>query len=141
MQQKLILINEYQRVIVADSMWSFATISPVKAISSPTTTLFYAWAGNLSMVSLSSIPAGTLIRCRSDFNDPLPLNFDQWTFNSTGTVNLLEIREVNKRKILYHWTNRIPLALQNDAPIWVSNLIDEKLKNFNKPNFNFLRDI
>ncbi|MDP3973468.1 MAG: hypothetical protein Q8P92_01415 [Candidatus Daviesbacteria bacterium] len=104
--------------------------SPIPEISTPEATVFYAWKGN-SDTSQTDVTDVTVVRCRVD-NDPKPLNFDMWTVSSTGTVSVLEIKEIEKSEIPYHWINKIPDVLENDAPQWVKDVIEEKLNLLRK---------
>lgn len=128
MKDKLILYNSCVSIFQPNLQRSFGTASPVLSISGPSTPTLYSWAGSISYTSCPSIPFGTIDRLRPDFNDPRPLNRDQWGLWSTGTADWIRIVESKKNTITEHWTNGLPKDLENeDNPSWVSDFIDKML--------------
>lgn len=120
MKRKFVNFEDYRKVVEPDTKISFGTISPFQTLTNPRSTLFIAWAGNLSPVSGTSIAMGTIDFCRLD-NDPQPLNFDKYVFYSTGTPSILEV--VGPKKPNYHWSSKLPGHLQDNAPNWVKEII------------------
>lgn len=107
---------------------SFATVSPINAISGPDTSVIYSWVGSVSYTSLPSIAFGTIDRWRPDYNDQLPLNRDQWVLWSTGTADFIKIKETQKSRIPNHWAETLPSDVQRSSPAWANDLINEILQ-------------
>jgi len=125
MADKLLTFNSCVSIFENDLQRSFATVSPVSVISGPNLSVLYSWAGSVSYTSLPSISFGTIDRWRPDYDDPLPLNRDQWVLWSTGTANLIRVKETEKSKIPYHWSKSLPEDVQNDSPKWIRAFINE----------------
>jgi len=124
MRYKIEHLDHWQKIIAPNSFFSFSTVSPISCISGPH--IAYAWAGIGSMVSGVSIPIGTIIGCRIDKNDSLPLNLDYWKLNCVGALQLVEVRDiVNKSEIPEHWSIGIPTIFQT-APESIKELILNK---------------
>lgn len=128
MADKLIPFNSCVSIFQGNLQKSFATVSPVSAISGPQAPVLYSWAGSVSYTSLPSIAFGTVDRWRGDSNDPLPLNRDQWVLWSTGTAELIRIQETEKSEIPNHWSDSLPLEIQNNSPRWAGTFIDGIVK-------------
>lgn len=77
MKRKFVDFEDYREIIEPETKISFSTTSPLQVLTRPPSTLFIAWAGNLSPVSGTSIAMGTIDFCRLD-DDPQPLNFDKY---------------------------------------------------------------
>lgn len=129
MADKLTSFNSCVSIFQGNLQRSFATVSPVSAISGPPAPVLYSWVGSVSYTSLPSIAFGTVDRWRSDSNDPLPLNCDQWILWSTGTAELVRIKETEKSEIPNHWSGSLPLDIQNNSPMWVGTFINGIVKN------------
>lgn len=129
MKDKIIKFNSCVSIFQPNLQRSFATISPINIIDGPTSTLFYSWTGSISYTSTPSIAFGTVDRWRHDPNDVLQLNRDQWVLWSTGTANLIRLKETEKTKISDHWSKRLPSDVYRDSPLWVRNLIDNVNNN------------
>ena len=125
MKDKIISYESCVSIFQPNLQRSFATLSPVNVISGPNIQLLYSWAGSVSYTSLPSISFGTIDRWRPDHDDPVPLNRDQWVLWSTGTANLVRVKESQKSRIQDHWSRTLPSDVQKDSPIWVNNLINE----------------
>ena len=125
MSDKLLGYGSCVSIFQPDSQRSFGTVSPVNIISGPNSPQLYSWAGSVSYTSQPSIAFETIDRWRYDPNDPMPLNRDQWVLWSTGTANLVRIKEVEKLKIPNHWSTSLPSAISNESPEWVGKFIDE----------------
>lgn len=130
MVDKLISYNSCVSIFQPDLQRSFATISPLYLISGPRSTLFYSWAGSVSYISSPSVSFGTIDRWRIDLKDSQPLNRDQWTLNSTGTASLVRITDVRKEFIPNHYSDSLPLEINDNSPDWVKNLVREQLRKF-----------
>ena len=130
MADKLIPFNSCVSIFQSNTRRSFATVSPVGAISGPPAPVLYSWAGSVSYTSLLSIAFGTVDRWRGD-SDPLPLNRDQWVLWSTGTADLVRVKETEKSEVPNHWSDSLPLDIQNNSPKWVGTFIDGVLKTQN----------
>lgn len=125
MTDKLVSFNICVSIFQPDLQRSFGTISPINVISGPDKPSLYSWAGSVSYTSTPSVAFGTVDRWRSDPNDPMPLNRDQWVLWSTGTADWVRVKEKEKSKIPGHWSTRLPSDVQNDSPEWVINFINE----------------
>ncbi|OGC51760.1 hypothetical protein A2982_00560 [candidate division WWE3 bacterium RIFCSPLOWO2_01_FULL_39_13] len=88
-----------------DSTIGSATTSPLSKINGPH--IFYAYQGNPTYTSLSSVVMGTVVGCRNG-SDTIPYKFDAWRIISTGTASLVRYKEIKKNDIPYHHTNEIP---------------------------------
>lgn len=132
MKDKLISFNSVTSIFQGNLHRSFATISPVDVISGPQVPMLYSWAGSVSFTSLPSIAFGTIDRWRSDFNDPFPLNRDQWVLWSTGTADLIRVKETEKSEISNHWSRSLPIDIQNESPKWVEAFIENILEKHSK---------
>lgn len=128
MVDKLLSLNSCVSIFQPGLQRSFATISPVSIISGPNLPVLYSWVGSISYTSLPSVVLGTIDRWRPDYNDALPLNRDQWVLWSTGTADLIRVKETKKSDILNHWSKTLPIDVQNDSPKWVNTFIGEILK-------------
>lgn len=128
MADKLIPFNSCVSIFQPNLQRSFATVSPVSAISGPSAPVLYSWVGSVSYTSHPSIAFGTVDRWRGD-SDPLPLNRDQWVLWSTGTADLVRIKETEKSEIPSHWSDSLPLDIQNNSPKWVGTFINGVMKN------------
>ncbi len=126
MKDKLINFDEFLNIV--GSGRSLGTISPTQLISGPTTTLFYDMRGSATYTSCASLAMSTLDRWRTDINDSLPLNRDQWIFYSTGTPSLVRIVEREKSSIPDHWARDLPEKEVDSYPNWIKNLVNEKTK-------------
>ena len=121
MKQKLVLVEDWRRLILPNSGLSFSTVSPVTVINGPF--FAYAWAGIGSVVSGASIPWGTVVGCRLDQGDSKPLNLNYWYLNSTVTPSLLVLQDLtDKSKIPEHWVGGIP-SIFGSAPPAIKDLI------------------
>ena len=129
MADKLIPFNSCVSIFQSASQISFGTISPVSVISGPNKPLLYSWAGSVSYTSQPSIAFGTINRWRPDSNDSLPLNRDQWILWSTGTADIIRVKETEKSRIPNHWSESLPKDVENNSPKWVGNLIDEMIRS------------
>ncbi|MBI4092068.1 MAG: hypothetical protein HY427_02585 [Candidatus Levybacteria bacterium] len=129
MKDKIVPYNSCVSIFQPNLQSSFATVSPISLISDPNTPVLYSWAGSVSYTSLPSIAFGTIDRWRPDYNDTLPLNRDQWVLWSTGTADLIRIKETQKSKIPNHWAETLPPEVQRDSPDWTNDLINELLQN------------
>ena len=124
MKNKTISYNSCVSIFQPNLQRSFATVSPINVISGPNTPVLYSWAGSVSYTSLPSIAFGTIDRWRPDNNDSLPLNRDQWVLWSTGTANLVRVKETEKNRISDHWSGSLPSHIKRESPKWVGGLID-----------------
>lgn len=125
MKDKLVFYYSCVSIFQPNLQRTFGTVSPIDSISGQSIPLLYSWAGSISYTSAPSIAFGTIDRWRPDPNDPMPLNRDQWVLWSTGTANLIRVKETEKSKIPNHWSESLPADVQNDAPKWVGTFIDE----------------
>lgn len=132
MRDKLISFASCASLFQADLKRSFGTVSPVNVISGSQASALYSWAGSVSYISLPSIAFGTIDRWRPDFNDHLPFNRDQWVLWSTGTTEWIRVKETKKAEIPNHWSDSLPLDIQNVSPKWVGIFIDEVVKKFHQ---------
>jgi hypothetical protein len=132
MKDKLISFTSCVSIFQPNLQRSFGTISPVNIISGPNTSQLYSWAGSVSYTSLPSIAFGTIDRWRLDPIDPLPLNRDQWVLWSTGTANLVRVKETEKLKIPNHWSSSLPSSISNQSPKWVGKFIDKIINEENE---------
>ena len=108
---------------------SFGTTPPIDKISGPNSSSLYSWVGSVSYTSLPSIAFGTIDRWRHDPNDQEPFNHDQWVLWSTGTANLIRIKETEKAKIPDHWSGTLPSDIYCNSPLWVKSFIKEMVKS------------
>jgi len=129
MRDKLLDFNSCVSIFEANFQRSFGTVSPINAISGSNLPSLYSWMGSVSYTSTPSIAFGTIERWRTDFNDPMPLNRDQWILWSTGTASIVRVKEVEKSKIIDHWSNGLPSDVEKDSPNWVKNFINIMLLN------------
>lgn len=84
--------------------------------------------GNLRMCGAQ----GTAYLVRTDYNDPVPLNIDAYSFNSDGHES--EIKGPVKHE--HHWVSDIPQFMKNDAPEWIKDKVQEALsETTNKSQF------
>lgn len=128
MADKLVSFNSCVSIFQPDLKRGFSTISPINIVSGPDTSVLYSWAGSVSYTSSLSIAFGTIDRWRYDSRDPVPLNRDQWTLWSTGTANLVRVKETEKSYIPNHWSSTIPSDIKSDFPQWAINLINDMLE-------------
>ena len=124
MKDKLVTYKSCVSIFQPNLQRSFGTVSPIDSISGPPAPLLYSWAGSISYTAAPSIAFGTIERWRTDPNDPMPLNRDQWILWSTGTANLIRIKETEKSRIPDHWSTTLPSDVQTNSPEWASNFID-----------------
>lgn len=124
MKDKIISYGSCVSIFQPNLQKSFATISPINVISGPNVPSLYSWTGSVSYTSLPSIAFGTIDRWRPDYNDPVPLNRDQWVLWSTGTADLVRVRETQKSSIPDHWSRTLPLKVQKESPVWTSDFIN-----------------
>ena len=125
MKNKIISYDSCVSIFQPNLQRSFATVSPINVISGPNTPVLYSWAGSVSYTSLPSIALGTVDRWRPDYNDSLLLNRDQWVLWSTGTANLVRVKETDKTIISDHWSESLPSHIKKESPKWVGKFIDE----------------
>lgn len=125
MKDKLITYEEFSRLLTEGR--SLGTISPVRNISGPSTTLFYDLRGLATYTSCASLAMGTLDRWRIDPEDELPLNRDQYVFYSTGTPSLVRIVEREKNLIPFHWSDSLPYSKIGEYPKWAENMVNGKI--------------
>lgn len=130
MKNKIISYDSCVSIFQPNLQRSFATTSPISAISGPNTPVLYSWAGSVSYTSLPSVAFGTVDRWRPDYNDPLPLNRDQWVLWSTGTANLVKVKEIDKSSITDHWAGSLPSEMNRTAPAWVGTFVSEIVSKF-----------
>lgn len=130
MTDKLIPFNSCVSIFQANLQRSFATVSPVGVISGPETPTLYSWAGSVSYTSQPSVAFGTVDRWRYDPNDPMPLNRDQWILWSTGTANLVRVKETDKPNVTDHWAGSLPSDVNRTAPAWVGTFVSEIVSKF-----------
>lgn len=128
MADKLLSYGSCVSIFQPDLQRSFGTVSPVNIISGPDSPQLYSWSGGVSYTSQPSIAFGTIDRWRYDPNDSMPLNRDQWVLWSTGTANLVRVKETEKLKIPNHWSTSLPSVISNESPEWVGEFIDEIIK-------------
>lgn len=129
MQDKLISFDSCVSIFQPDSQRSFGTVAPVNVISGPEKPLLYSWMGSVSFTSLPSISFGTIDRWRYDPNDSMPLNRDQWVLWSTGTANLIRVKEVEKFNVPEHRADTLPTEIKNSSPSWVGSFLGEMIKS------------
>ena len=129
MRDKLISFGSCVSIFQPNLQRSFGTISPIDITSGPNVLSLYSWSGSVSYTSLPSIPFGTIDRWRPDYNDPMPLNRDQWVLWSTGTANLVRVKETEKSKTSNHWSADLPVDIQNNSPIWVGDFVEKMRSN------------
>jgi len=132
MKDKLVSFNSCASIFQSNLQRSFATVSPVSVISGLQTSMLYSWAGSVSYTSLPSIAFGTIDRWRYDSNDTLPLNHDQWVLCSTGTAELIRVKETKKLDIPNHWSYSLPVDMKNESPRWVGAFINGIVREFSK---------
>lgn len=123
MADKLLSYGSCISIFQPDLQRSFGTVSPVNVISGPDTPQLYSWSGSVSYTSQPSVAFGTIDRWRHDPTDPMPLNQDQWIVWSTGTADVVRIKETEKPKISNHWSYSLPSDLAENAPAWVGTFI------------------
>ena len=81
--------------------------------------------GNLKMCGAQ----GTAYMVRADYNDPVPLNIDAYSFNSKDDKLETEIKGPVKHE--HHWVPDIPQFMKDGAPEWVKDKIQETLSETN----------
>jgi len=110
--------NQCINVFSPNLQLGFGTAPPIPKISGPDCQQFYYWAGTIFETEEPKIIFGTVGRVRLDHLPPKKQ--DQWTLNSTGTPNLVRVKEVNKSEIEggHHIYN-----LPNECPDWIKTLI------------------
>ncbi len=118
MKIKFIKLEEYQKVLPEEQL-IFGTQSLISSISLPEKTIFMALHGNLRMCGAQ----GTAYVVRADYNDPVPLNIDAYSFNSDGTE--IEIKGPVKHE--HHWVPDIPQFMKDDAPKWVKDKVEKAI--------------
>ncbi len=128
MRDKLVGFDSCASIFQPNLQRSFGTIPPVNVISCPISPVLYSWMGSVSYTSTPSIAFGTVDRWRSDIKDPVPLNRDQWVLWSTGTANVIRVKETDKSNITDHWSTSLPSDIRNESPEWVGKFIDEMIK-------------
>ena len=115
--KKEISLNKFQSILKPNEELSFGEKSPITPITTPPTTIFVAWHGNLLMNC-----TGTCYVCRDDRTH---LNFDVYSILSTKKDKNLEI--INSKQN-YHWIEKeykkIPEFIRNTMP----KQIEEKVK-------------
>jgi len=129
MKDKLVSYNSCVSIFQPNLQRSFATVSPLPNISGPSVPVLYSWSGSVSYTSLPSIAFGTIDTWRPDYNDPLPLNRDQWVLWSTGTADLVRIKETQKSRIPNRWVETLPSDAQRSSPTWANDLINKMSQN------------
>lgn len=120
MQRKFIKAEEYQRILSEERL-VFDTQSLVSSISLPEKTIFVALHGNLRMCGAQ----GTAYVVRADYNDPVPINIDAYSFDSDGK----EIKIKGPVKHEHHWVPDIPQFMKINAPDWVREKVEETILN------------
>lgn len=128
MTDKLVTYNSCVSIFQPNLQRSFGFVSPISAITGPQASTLYSWVGSVSYTSLPSVAFGTIDRWRYDSNDPKPLNRDQWILWSTGTADLVRIKETEKSEISNHWSKTLPRDIQNDSPNWVYDYVKRIIK-------------
>ncbi len=122
MRDKITNYNGCVSIFQPNSQKSFGTVSPIPVIAGPTNTLFYSWAGSVTSTSTPNLSFGTIDRWRVDNNQ---FKHDQWVLNSTGTASLIRISDVQKENIPDHHTSNLSLAVKNELPKWLEDLIED----------------
>lgn len=128
MRDKLISFGSCVSIFQPNLQRSFGTVSPTDILSGPAIPMLYSWAGSVSYTSTPSIAFGTIDRWRPDAKDSMPLNRDQWVLWSTGTANVIRVKETDKSDIADHWSVSLPSGITNESPEWVGKFIDEMIK-------------
>lgn len=124
MKRKFLEWKEYQDNIEPEERLTFGTEFPFLPITLPPETVFAAWHGTMLPTLVASRAQATLYVCRTDIKDPVPFNFDVYSFIPTrGKARL----EVISQKLEYHWTEHIPTHIKEQMPEWVKNRIQKFL--------------
>ena len=127
MKKKFVSTDNRLLNIQPNTQISFGTVSPFPSIGFPNNrVLFGAWYGNFPLRSAPSVAVGTLEVARRGDGTVL-IDFDQYPLYSTGTPSLPEV--VGPKKPNYHWSSDLPVHLKNQAPNWVTELIETEKIN------------
>lgn len=121
MKKKYIQLSEFQENIKPMTQISFGTVSPFRIVSyAQDKILFGALYGNTSYASGPSIAIGTLEVCRRGDGTVL-FDFESYKLLTTSTSTVIEV--VGPLKPSYHWSTSLPPHLNDQAPVWVKEVI------------------
>lgn len=127
MKDKIISYGSCVSIFQPNLQRSFGTIPPLEVITGPANAVLYSWSGSISLTSKPNVALGTIERWRPDPSDPMPLNRDQWVLWSTGTADMVKVKEAEKSTIPNHWSGSLPTDVQNNSPKWVGTFISEMI--------------
>jgi len=120
MKKKFIALKRYQEIVEPREGLSYSNDSPFDSINIPSPEgIFIAWHGPEVFVLRGG--TGTAYVCRTDEEDPKPLNFDVYSIRPTKNSEIIEITLLPKQK--YHWADDVPDIMKESVPEWIKERI------------------
>lgn len=125
MRRKFLNWEQYQKNMKPEEELTFSKESPFSPITKSPEVVFFAWHGSMNLVAKGI--SGTLYICREGIGDPVAFNFDVLPIFLSEDMKRIEM---TNQKQEYHWTEKIPDFIEEQAPNWVleeaQKIIDNK---------------